>query len=182
MRRPRIDKNVSAGLLKTRRVFSGKLLKLSLQRHRFPNNYVGDLEVIGHPGAVLIVPFLSNNKIILIRQYRPVLGAFLLELPAGTLKKGEDPNKCAQREMAEEIGYKATKIEKLGFIYPSPGYTTEKIFIYKATGLRKVEQQKEDDELIYTKVLTRRQLLDLARKARITDSKTLCALSMAGII
>lgn len=163
-------------------VFDGRLLKVFLQKRKLPNGEIVNLEVIKHPGAVLIVPFLSLNKIILIKQYRAVINSYIWELTAGTLNKNEDPTRCAQRELIEEIGYKAERLIKIGYIFPAPGYTTEKIIIFKAQRLKKVEAQKEKDEIIHPKVFTKKEIKELLRKGKIVDAKTICALKLAGII
>ncbi|PIU41871.1 MAG: NUDIX hydrolase [Candidatus Omnitrophica bacterium CG07_land_8_20_14_0_80_42_15] len=161
-----------------KQIFQGRLLNLFLKRQKFPNGYIGTLEIIKHPGAVLIVPFLSDDKIILIKQYRPVINAYIWELPAGTLNKGEDPLKCARRELIEEIGYDAGILEKIGYIYSAPGYTTEKIIIYKAKKLIKVKAKKEVDEVITPKVFTRKAIQKLINSGKIVDAKTICAIKL----
>ncbi len=163
-------------------VFEGNLIRLYRHRRRLPNGYTVDLEVIKHPGAVLIVPFLNKDKIVLIRQYRPVIDTYLWELPAGTLHRGEVLRKCAERELAEETGYQARQWKKIGYIYPAPGYTTEKIIIYAASILKKIKAEKEADEIISLKALSRNGIARLFKHGRITDAKTICALKLSGII
>ena len=169
-------------ILKTRKIFNGSLLKLSLERQRFPNNYIADLEVVRHPGAVLVVPVLDSDKAILIRQYRPVIDAYIWELPAGTLKKNEPPLECAKRELIEEIGYSASLWKKIGFIYPAPGYTTEKINIYVARKLKKVKQAPEIDEIIKARIFLKKDIAKLLKSGKIIDAKTICALKLSNII
>jgi ADP-ribose pyrophosphatase len=116
-------------MAKTKQVFKGRLLNLYLERRRLPNGYVLDLEIIRHPGAVLLVPFLNQDTVILIRQFRPVIHSYIWELPAGTLHARESYLACARRELREEIGYQAGVLKRIGYIYPAPGYTTERIVI-----------------------------------------------------
>lgn len=163
-------------------VFQGRLLKLYKKRERYPSGHIADLEVVVHPGAVLIVPFLKKDKIVFIRQYRPVIKSFIWELPAGTLKKSERPLSCAKRELVEEIGYIAGKWERIGYIYPAPGYTTEKITIYKAGLLQKTEAIKEDDEIIEPMAFSKKEIIHMINIGRIVDAKTLCALLLCGLI
>lgn len=163
-------------------IFKGKLLNLYLDKRRIPNGAVVRLEIIKHPGAILVVPFLNDNKVVMIRQYRPVIGSYIWELPAGTLKKKESPLKCAARELAEETGYCASRWKKIGYIYPAPGYTTEKIIIYAAYGLRKIKAQTEEDEVIITKPLKKKDILKLFDKRKIVDAKTICALRLLNTI
>ncbi|NQT21876.1 MAG: NUDIX hydrolase [Candidatus Omnitrophica bacterium] len=168
-------------LLKSKRIFKGRLLNLYVKRQRFPNGYIGSLEVIRHPGAVLIVPLLKD-KVILIRQYRPVINSYIWELPAGTLHKGERPLLCAKRELIEEIGYSATKWKRIGSIYPAPGYATERIIIYKAQNLKKTAFKSEEDEIITPRIFEKKQINHLLRSGKIVDAKTICALKLAAII
>lgn len=169
-------------MTRTKKMFDGRLLKLYVERRKLPNGNTVQLEVIRHPGAVLVAPFLNKDKIILIRQYRPVINSYIWELPAGTFHKGESPLECAERELIEEIGYKALKWKKAGYIYPAPGYTTEKILIFEARRLVKVAPKKEADEVITARPLTRKDIARLVNGGKITDAKTICALKLAKIV
>ncbi len=161
-------------------IYKGKLISLAARTVRLPNKFVAHLEVITHPGAALVVPFLSRDKIILLRQLRPVIGAYLYELPAGTLKKNETVLSCGRREIMEETGYRAKRFTRLGYIYPVPGYSTEKIVIFKAEGLSKKNAQVEEDEIIRSFIVTRKQLKAIFKKGKIVDAKTICALTLCG--
>lgn len=158
-------------------MFKGRLLEVTRKKARLPNGYRLTLEVIKHPGAALIVPFLSRDKIILLRQFRPVINKYLYELPAGTLNKGESHLACARREIKEEAGYSARKFIRLGFIYPAPGYTTEKIVIYKAQGLKKTGVFTEKDEVITAQEVTKKEVARIFKSEELTDAKTICALA-----
>ena len=162
--------------------FKGKLLKLVIQEKRLPNGRKVRLEIIEHPGAVLIVPFLTKEKIILIRQYRPAVGRFLYELPAGTLNFGETTAICARRELIEEINYDAVKITKVKKICPVPGYSNEIITIFKAENLKMKEGFKDPDEIIQARVFTRRQIKNLIKKESILDAKTITGLALCGCL
>ncbi len=164
--------------------FKGKLLKLSTQQKQLPTGQSTTVEVIEHPGAVLIIPFLSHHEIVLIHQYRPVLGKYLYELPAGTLNPHETILRCAHRELQEETGYKAKIIKKLGHIYPVPGYSTEVISIFQAEQLTALSKpvKKDLDEVIETKVLTKQQISQLFKKGKINDAKTICALAFCRVL
>ncbi len=160
--------------------FKGKLISLVTHTRRLPNGTRVRLEIVRHPGASLIVPFLEKNKIILLRQFRPVIDAYLYELPAGTLNKKEAPRACARREVAEETGYRARRVSRIGYVYPVPGYSTEKIIIYKAEGLRKEKSRPEADEVIEAFPASRRQVRRLFNEGKIVDAKTICALALCG--
>jgi ADP-ribose pyrophosphatase len=159
-------------------LYKGKLLDLSRKKIKLPNGYTACLEVIKHPGASLIIPFLNKDRIIFLRQYRPVINSYIYELPAGTLDKGEKPLACARREIVEETGYTASKFKKLGFIYPVPGYSTEKITIYRAEGLKKTASNVQQDEVIRSFVFTKSRVVSLFKAGRIVDAKTIAALAM----
>ena len=155
-------------------------ISLFTKKIRLPNGNSVTLELIEHPGAVLIIPFKNRDKIILLRQFRPVINSYLYELPAGTLKKGERPQACARREIKEETGFAAGKINRLGIIYPVPGYSTEKITIFKAEKLDKVDSSPEYDEVISTMIVTKGKVKRLFNTGKITDAKTISAFAMCG--
>lgn len=161
-----------------KKAFHGKLLKVYVMKRRLPHGYTATYEVIRHPGAALIVPFLSKDRVIMLRQLRPVIGKYIYEFPAGTLGRGEPPRRCAEREIVEETGYAAKKLTLLGSVYPVPGYSTERIFFYKAEGLRKEPHTPEQDEVIESHVMTRSGVRRLFRAGKITDAKTIAALAM----
>lgn len=161
-------------------VFRGKLLNVFVKKVRLPNGYIARFEIIKHPGAALIVPFLKRDKIILLRQLRPVINSYIYELPAGTLSKNESPIACARREIIEETGYSTKKLTLLGDIYPVPGYSTEKIIIYKAEGLTKTERRIEKDEVMENRVVTRSEVRRLFKNGRLVDAKTIAALALCG--
>ena len=169
-------------VLKSKPIFKGKLLSVSTKKIKLPNGHISNFEVIEHPGAALVVPFITKNKIALIKQLRPVINSYIYELPAGTLEKGETPLRCAKREIIEETGYSASKLTRLGVIFPVPGYSTEKITVYKAEGLKKHKTRKEIDEIIESCEVTKSQLKTLFRDGKIADAKTICALSYCGLL
>jgi len=165
-----------------KQLFSGNMIKLYRENRLLPNGVRIELELIKHTGAVLIVPLLARDKIVLIRQYRPVINSYIWELPAGNINRNEKPLSSAHRELAEEVGYKARTIKKIGQIYPSPGYCTEKIMIYVARGLTKIPSRNEADEIITAKIFSRKVVSCLLKSGKIVDSKTICGLKLAGVI
>lgn len=166
--------------MKNKTIFKGRYIDLVVKNVRLPNGYTARFETVKHPGAALIIPFLSKNRIILLKQYRPVINAYIYELPAGTLDKNEKPVECARREIIEETGFSAKKLTYLGKIFPVPGYSTECIKIYKAEGLRKEEHKFEKDEVIKNHFLTRLRIGKLFKSGKIVDAKTIAALALVG--
>ena len=160
--------------------FQGKKISFAVIKKKLPNGRYADVDVIEHPGAVVIVPFLSRDTLIFLHQYRPVLGRYLLELPAGTLDKDEQPLACARRELIEETDHKGSVFTRLGKIYPVPGYSTEVIHIFKAEKLTPQAGTKDTDNLGRIKPMTRSEVRKLFRAGRINDAKTIAALSLCG--
>ncbi len=169
--------------LRSRPVYKGKLIHLDLNWVRLPNGFDVELELIRHPGAALIVPLLDGAKrLILLRQFRAAVNGYLYELPAGTLKKGESALACAKREIAEETGYAAAVFKKVGEIFPVPGYSTERITVFKATGLKKCRSYPEQDEVIERECMSVQAVNKLFRQGGIKDAKTICALALCGLL
>lgn len=163
--------------LSTRRIYTGRVLNLDIDKVRFPNGSVGELEMIRHSGAAAVVPFLSDPEgedpqILLIRQYRYAAEEVLYEIPAGRLEPGEAPRDCAVRELAEETGCTAGSVEFLYTFYTTPGFTDEKIHIFMASGLTNGSTSHEADEFITTETVTLSHALELIQKGAIKDGKT----------
>lgn len=163
--------------LGSRRIYTGKVLNLDIDRVRFPDGSIGELEMIRHPGASAIVPFLSDPagddpQIMLIKQYRYAAEGFLYEVPAGRLDPGESPAACAQRELLEETGCTAEKIEPLYTFFTTPGFIDERIHGFVATGLTRGESAREADEFLTVETMTLSSALELIQKGEIRDAKT----------
>ncbi len=163
-----------------RMIVPGRVITLEHKKIPLPNGYIVQMDVIKHLGAALIVPFLNQDKVILLRQYRPVINKYLYELPAGTAEKGESNLQTAKRELIEETGYSAGKMTLMGHIYPVPGYSTEKIAIYKAEKLKPVKYHAEQDEVIKILTVNRATVRQMFKKGQMTDAKTICAFAMCG--
>ena len=157
-----------------------KKITYLVTKRPLPNGDKVLLQMVKHPGAVLIVPFLSSNKIIMMRQFRAVLGKYLYELPAGTIDKGEKIDVCAYRELLEETGYRAKELKRLGKIFPVPGYSTEIIYIFRADKLMKEKTNREADEVIETFMINKSQVRQLFKQGKIHDAKTICGLAFCG--
>lgn len=159
--------------MKKRKVYEGKILSLSIYDITINGRKV-KREVVEHRGASAILAF-EGSKVILVKQHRFPLG-YILEIPAGTLEKGEKPRACALREIREETGYKAKKMTHFLTYYPSVGYNTEAIHCFVATGLTKVGDLKLDyDEVMSVVKIDFRKLLQMIKSGKIIDSKTICA-------
>jgi ADP-ribose pyrophosphatase len=175
------DRHISSMRLATTRPYAGRRISVDLDTVRFPDGSTGTLEMVRHPGASAVIPFLDDPvspdpRIILIHQYRYAAEGELWEIPAGTLDPGETPDRCASRELREEAGCKASKLRHLTTIYTTPGFTDERIHLYAATDLSRVPAAREADEFIETHEVRWSEVGRMIRRGEIRDSKTLCAL------
>lgn len=159
-----------------KRIFSGNLLNLNADRVILTNGIKTYREYVSHPGAVAALPFLNSSEIILVKQYRYSVGEFLLEIPAGTMEKGETPEDCITRELQEEISYIPGKLENLGWIYLTPGYSNEKIHLFKATDLKVGGEKAEEDENIEVVKIKLEEALSKIDSGEIKDGKTIIAI------
>jgi len=162
--------------------FKKKPIFLVTRKMTIPNGLKIEKAIILHPGAALMVPFLSRDKIIILRQYRSTLNKYLYEFPAGTLEPGEKPESCARREIMEEAGYRAGKLTRMGKIYPVPGYSDEIIYIYKAEKLTPRKEAGDADEVLEPVVMTRAQIRKLFKEGKIVDGKTIAGLAFCGLL
>ncbi|WP_182134003.1 NUDIX hydrolase [Nitrosopumilus sp. b1] len=157
-----------------KKIFQGKVLGLSLYDLKIEGRKVRR-EIIEHRGAAAMLAFDEENKVILVKQHRYPHG-YILEIPAGTLEKGEKPEKCAYRELIEETGYKAKKMVHLLSYYPSVGYNSEVIHCFVAKDLKKVgDLEPDNDEFISVVKMDLKKLITMIKKGKIIDSKTICA-------
>lgn len=161
-----------------RRVHQGAQFEFVTETVGLPNGRRVDLDLLRHPGAAAVVPFLEADRILMIRQYRYATGGDLLEIPAGKLDPGEAPEACAVRELEEETGYRAGRVEKLGAIWTSPGFTDEIIHLFAAYDLEPTEQRLEPDEIIQLVPMRLADALDGLR-GPVVDGKTATALLLA---
>ncbi len=166
-------------VLSRQSIHDGRIVKLWLERVLLPNGRETNLEVIEHPGASTVLPFISRDEIVLIRQHRHCAGGSILEVPAGTLQAGESPEACALREIEEETGYRAGRLEPLGWIWTTPGFTNEKIFLFAARDLSAGKISPDPDEVISLERMTLRDALDRAARGEIADAKTIATLFRA---
>jgi ADP-ribose pyrophosphatase len=165
--------------LSSRTVFSGRRIEMRVDRVRLPGGGEHELEIIHHPGAAAVVPLLASGEVLLVRQYRWATGGWLLEVPAGTLEDGEPPERCAARELEEETGYRPGELQPLGWIWTTPGFTDERIWLYLATGLAAGRQALEGDELLSLERLPLARAVAMAASGEIVDGKSVAALLRA---
>ena len=137
-------------------------------------------DVVVHHGSAVIVPLFADGTVGFVRQYRHAAGKYLLEIPAGSLERDENPELGALRELEEEIGYRASNIEKLSEFYVSPGFLTEKMYVYLATELTETQQNLDDDEIVEIVRIPFAEALAMVHDGRIEDAKTIIGLSLAG--
>lgn len=154
-------------------------LRIDTDRVELPNGHVAELDVVRHPGAACIVPFLEDDRVLLIRQFRHATGGDILEAPAGKLDPGEEPEHCATRELIEETGYRAGRIEHLSSIWTTPGFTDEVIHLYAAFELEHVGQSLEVDEVIELVPMAFGDALAAVHSGEIADAKTALCLLLA---
>jgi ADP-ribose pyrophosphatase len=158
-----------------RLVHKGRSISVFVESVELPNGQRVELDILRHPGAAAVVPFLSPSEVLLIRQYRHAAGGTIFEVPAGKLD-GEDPAVCAARELEEEAGQRAGRLEKLGEIWTTPGFTDEKIHLFAAFDLAPVPQRLERDEVIELVRMPFSRALELVWSGEIADAKSALAL------
>jgi ADP-ribose pyrophosphatase len=166
-----------------KKVYEGRIFTVQIETITLPKGHELKAEVIRHPGSVVIVPVTDENRIILVRQYRAPLGRWAWELPAGSLKPGEDPEKAARRECHEEIGLIPGQLDRLGAFYPTPGYCDEEMNFFRASALREAGDgddaaQPDEDEDIETKAFSVEELRSMIRRSELIDLKTIGALTL----
>ena len=154
-------------------IYKGRIINLRVDKVLLPDGREAFREIVEHPGAVAVVPVLPDGKIVLVSQFRKPVEETLLEIPAGKLESGEDAEKCAERELEEETGFRAGKLEKLASFFPSPGFSDERIHLFEAGELQKGIKNTEHDEFIEVVCLTVPEILKLIREGKIKDAKTI---------
>jgi len=157
-------------------VFKGNHIQVRVDRVMDPDGKVWSKEIVVHPGAVCVVALLDDGNVVLIRQYRHAAGQDLLEVCAGGLNPGEDPEKAAIRELEEETGYRAGKIVERARFWTTPGFTTEFMYLYEATELVKTQTNPDEDESIEVEIVTPQEALLMIDDGRIQDAKSILGL------
>ena len=157
----------------------GPSWRLRVQEVTRPDGRVEEQGYLEHPGAVVLVPLRDESEILMLRQYRPTIGQAILELPAGTRGWEESWLTCAQRELREETGYRAATFTPLGQVWPAPGYSTEVMALYLATGLSLAPLSADFDEIIELQPLPLTELVTMARDGYLQDGKSVIGILRA---
>jgi ADP-ribose pyrophosphatase len=156
----------------SQRVYEGRIVSLRVDEVRLASGQTRKREIVEHGGAVAIVAVDDQERVLLVRQFRKPVERFLLEIPAGTLEAGEDPDACARRELTEETGHTAARIERLLGFYSAPGFCTEYLHVYLATGLSEGAASPEEDESIELVREPISRALELIESGQIEDAKS----------
>ena len=165
--------------LSTETVFEGKIVTVRVDAVSLPNGVKAVREVVEHRPAVAIVPFDDNGEVILVSQFRYPIGEQLLEVPAGIIEVSETPEQCADRELQEEIGYRAREMRSLGSFWTAPGFSDELMYAFIATGLEPSRLESDEDEDITVVRVPVSRIREMIEAGKIRDSKTIAALLMA---
>lgn len=176
---PTEDHTLRETTIASETVFDGVLLSVRRDRVRLPDGREGVREWIDHSGAVLVVAQLDDGRLVFVRQFRYPVGRVLLELPAGRIDPGEDPEACARRELREETGFEARRWQRLGTIDPCVGYSNERIEIFLARDLTAVGAQPDAEEFLEIVFVSPEKAEKSVRDGGVTDAKTIAALFLA---
>lgn len=160
----------------TTHIFKGRIISLQVDEVELPNGQLSQREIVKHPGAVAIIPFTADGRMVLVRQFRKALEKVIYEIPAGKLEKGESPEQCARRELEEETGYSSSDMNLVTSFYTSPGFANEYIYIFEAKHLTKGSFQPDHDEFVEVIEITPDEGKKLLEEKKIDDAKTVYAL------
>lgn len=166
-------------LLDSKKIFKGKVFNVRQDQVRMPNGKSARVDVVEHAASVTLLPVDDQGKVWFIRQYRHPAGQELLELPAGVLDEDEDPADGAGRELREEIGMAALSLVEIGKFFLVPGYSTEFMHVFLATGLYEAPLDQDEDEFLSVEKLGVREAYDMAEAGELRDGKSIAALMLA---
>ena len=176
------DEDLQENIVGSERLYHGRVLDLERLQVSLPDGSVQTREVVRHHGGAAILALNAESEVLLVRQFRAATGEILCEIPAGKLELNEDPLLCAQRELAEETGYHARKWQKLSTMFPSPGYTSERLHLYLAEELSPGEQHLDQGEFLHAFRLPFSEALKWVEDGRICDAKSALALLQTAMI
>jgi ADP-ribose pyrophosphatase len=165
--------------IKTRRIYKGRIISLREDIVKLSNGVISKREIVEHPGAVAVIALTKDKKIVMIRQFRKTADKVLYEIPAGLAHKKENLTVAARRELLEESGYKAKSVKKVFSGYSTPGYSTEVLHYFLATGLTKASQNCDFDEMIDVELIGISKALQMVKKGKVRDSKTIVGILYA---
>jgi ADP-ribose pyrophosphatase len=166
-------------LIKSEILLQGRAFKIRRDTLKTPDGRETKLEIVDHGGSVVVVPLDHENNLLFVRQYRHAAGGDLLELPAGTRDEEEPFEECAAREIREETGMEAGKLQKVGKFYLAPGYSTEFMVVFLATDLKENPLQADDDEFLQVEKIPVKKAVEMAEQGEVPDAKSLAALLLA---
>ena len=175
-----VDAHLREELIRSEPAFDGRLLRLTVDTVRCPSGREGRREVIHHPGAIAVVATDEDNRVLLVRQWRHAAGRAIWEIPAGTREPHEDPLVGARRELEEETGYTAASWRALGHGFSAPGFSTEELVFFHATGLTRGTAHPDEDEVLDVELMDLAQIRGLLSDDEL-DIKTIAGIAMAGI-
>lgn len=165
--------------ISTKRIYEGRVLSLRVDEVQMPGGRRTTREVVEHRGAVAAVPLTAENEVLMVRQWRYAVGGATLEIPAGTLEPGETAEECIRRELVEEVGHRAGRLEPLVDLYVSPGYSNELIRLFLATELTAESAEADEDEELRVVAVPLAEALEMCRLGELRDGKTIAALLCA---
>jgi ADP-ribose pyrophosphatase len=162
--------------IERKQIYNGRVVQLRVDTVSLPGGITKKREVVVHPGAAAIVALNENGEVLLVKQYRKAVESTTLEIPAGTLEVGESPEECASRELIEETGFQALELDKLVEFYPSPGFSSEVLHVFKASGLKRVSDVEAELAIRFVRL---EEIVERIRKGEIRDGKTVIGVMMA---
>lgn len=165
--------------MKSDKIYEGKIVNLRIDTVELPDKKYSKREIVEHPGSVGIIPITEDGSIILVEQFRKPVEKNLLEIPAGKIEINEEPKETALRELVEETGFIANKMEYIYEFYTSPGFSTEKIYLFLATELELGNKKPGENEYIETKKVKFEDLKSMISRGEIYDSKTIVGIFLA---
>jgi ADP-ribose pyrophosphatase len=174
-----VDGELREELVASRTAFTGRFISVTVDEVELPDGRAATREIVHHPGAAAVVPLSDDGRVIMIRQYRQGAGQVLWEIPAGVLEPGEEPDACARRELAEEVGRTPGELVHLLSTYTSPGFSTELIHIFLARDLREIDASEEEDEIIRAVPVPLSTALELVRRGEVRNAAAVCGLLAA---
>jgi ADP-ribose pyrophosphatase len=163
-------------LIRKNSIYNGKVLEFCCDDIVLPNGATAKREYIVHPGACAVLPFINDTTIVLVKQFRYVINQITYEIPAGKIDVGETPLECAARELKEETGYQAKKLDKMMSFYPSTAFSTELLHIFVAFNVQEGINKPDEDEFIATEIISFNDALKMVKNGEIIDSKTIISI------